>query len=223
VFGLAIGSSSPGAAGVPPLHLITDDRRLLAPGFADLAEAMLRAGGAGIALHLRGSGSPARDLLGLALRLARAADESGARLLVNDRVDVALAAGAHGVHLGARGMAVGDARALLGPRRLVGASVHALAEGSAAVGEGADFLIAGTLFPTPSHPGRPGSGTAWLHELAALGPPVIGIGGVTPDRVAEVRTAGAHGIAVLRGVWEAPRPLETLAAYLAALNQNRKS
>lgn len=221
--GLAIGSSEAGAGAIPRLHLITDDRRLLAPGFADLAEALLRAGGSSVALHLRGRVIPIRELLGLALRLARTAVGSGARLLVNDRLDVVLAAGAHGAHLGARGMPVADARALLGADRLVGASVHSLAEGEVAAGEGADFLIAGTLFPTPSHPGRPGSGTAWLRELAAFGVPVIGIGGVTAERVEQACGAGAHGVAVLRGVWDAPRPVAALDEYLIALNQKRET
>lgn len=223
VCGLAIDWNDARAGAVPRLHLITDDRRLLAPGFADAAEALLGAGGPSVALHLRGRDISARKLLGLALRLAGAAAESGARLLVNDRLDVALAAGAHGAQVGARGMPVADARALLGADRLLGASVHSLAEGEVAAGEGADFLIAGTLFPTASHPGRPGSGTAWLRELSALGVPVVGIGGITPERVGQARNAGAHGVAVLRGVWEAPRPAEALDEYLAALNQNRET
>jgi len=148
------------------------------------------------------------------------AAESGSRVLLNDRVDLVLATGADGVHLGARGMPIADARRLLGPGRWIGASVHSAEEAVAAAREGADYLIAGTLFPTPSHPGRPGSGTEWLAEVARLGVPVIGIGGITPERAGAVRAAGGRGVAVLRGVWSASRPLDGLASYLEALEED---
>lgn len=202
---------------IPPLHLVSDDETLGGAGFAALAERLLRAGGAEVVVQLRAPSAPARPLLALARRLAPVAAAAGARLLVNDRVDVALASGADGVHLGARGMPIPEARRLLGPERWIGASVHSAAEAVAAAREGADYLIAGTLFPTPSHPGRPGSGTEWLTALAGIGVPVIGIGGITPARVGAVRAAGAGGVAVLRGVWQAARPLDALASYLEAL------
>lgn len=189
---------------IPPLHVVTDDAVVARPEFLSRAAEVMEAGGPVLALHLRAPSAP-----GLAVyRWAEAlrAVTSGAVLLVNDRVDVALAVDADGVHLGRRGLAVADARALLGPARLVGVSV-----GSAEEAEpGADFLLVGNVFATASHPGRPGIGTDGL----AGDPPRIAIGGVTPERVAELRRAGAHGIAAIRGIWDAPRPDEAVRSYL---------
>ncbi|HEV2131732.1 MAG TPA: thiamine phosphate synthase, partial [Longimicrobiaceae bacterium] len=135
-------------------------------------------------------------------------------LLINDRVDVALACGAHGVQLGARGLRAADARRLLGDRSLLGVSVHSSEEADAAAG--ADFLLVGTLFPTASHPERKGAGTQLLRRLANLALSQIGIGGITTERVAEVRRAGAAGIAVLSGVWQAEEPGRAVEEYLRA-------
>lgn len=199
---------------VPTLHAVTDDRVLRGADFAERARAVLRAGRGDVALHLRGPRTAGRALYALAEALLPAAREAGALLLVNDRVDVALAAGADGAHLGARSIVPRNARALLGAGRLLGLSVHSAAE--AEEGREADFLLVGTLYATASHPGRPGAGPALLRETGAAGVPRIGIGGITPERVGEVRAAGAHGVAVLRGVWDAPDPAGAVREYLAA-------
>ncbi len=167
-----------------------------------------------MALHLRARGLPAREVLAIAVRIAPVAAASGSLLLLNDRVDLAMALGVDGVQLGSRSMPVADARRILGAQAWIGASVHSAAGGARAAAEGADFLLAGTLFATTSHPGRPGSGTAWLGDLRI---PAIGIGGITPERVPEVRSAGAAGVAVLRAVWEAENPATSVRALLAAL------
>ncbi|MEJ2502883.1 MAG: thiamine phosphate synthase, partial [Gemmatimonadota bacterium] len=81
----------------------------------------------------------------------------------------------------------------------------------------ADFLVLGTIWPTASHPGRPGAGPEGIAVVAArVAVPIVAIGGVTPDRGVRARRAGAHGIAVLRGVWEARDPGEAAAAYIEA-------
>jgi thiamine-phosphate pyrophosphorylase len=191
---------------VPSVHVVTDDSVLRADGFVDRAAAVLRAGGRHLALHLRGPHSAGRFLFGLAVALRAVAADFGALLLVNDRIDVALAAGAHGVQLGTRGLPLADARRLLGSERLLGASVHSEAEAVSAA-SAADFLLVGTLYATASHPGRAGAGPSLLRALARHGLPLIGIGGITPDRVPEVRAAGAAGVAVLRSVWGAGDPV----------------
>ena len=189
---------------IPPLHVVTDDAVVARPDFVAVAAQVMEAGGPLLALHLR---APAAT--GLAVyRWAEAlrARTAGAALLVNDRVDVALAVDADGVHLGRRGLPAADARPLLGADKLIGLSV-----GSADEAEpGADFLMVGNVYPTASHPGRPGRGTAGL----AGDPPRIAIGGVTVERVGELRRAGAHGIAAIRGIWDAPRPAEAVRGYL---------
>jgi thiamine-phosphate pyrophosphorylase len=184
--------------------VVTDDAVVARPDFVGVAAEVMEAGGPLLALHLR---APAA--CGLAVyRWAEAlrACSSGALLLVNDRADVALAAGADGVHLGRRGLSVGDARGLLGPARLIGVSVGSVVEAE----PGADFLLVGNVYPTASHPGRAGIGTSGL----AGDPPRIAIGGVTPERVAELRRAGARGIAAIRGIWDAPRPAKAVRSFL---------
>jgi thiamine-phosphate diphosphorylase len=143
--------------------------------------------------------------------------------VVNDRVDVALAAGADGAHLGVRSLSVAVARRLLGPGARVGASIHSVAEAEAAAEEGADWIFAGTIYGTPTHPAREPAGPAFAGDAAraARGIPVLAIGGVTPERVGEVLEAGAAGVAVIRGVWDAPDPAEALRRYLEMLAGGR--
>jgi thiamine-phosphate pyrophosphorylase len=140
---------------------------------------------------------------------------AGARLVINDRADVALAVEADGLQVGGRGMWAADARRVIGTGRMLGVSVHSVEEARDALAGKPDFLLAGSIWQTPSHPGRPGAGVGLIREMAALGIPTIAIGGVTPGRVAEARDAGAAGVAVLRGVWDAADPAEAVREYLS--------
>lgn len=210
---------------LPRLHVVTDDGVLAGPGFGRLAPIMLDAGGSDLALHVRGPRTTGARLHAHAAALVEPAEDSGALLLVNDRVDVALTTCAHGAHLGARSLPVGEARALLGRDRVVGLSVHSAPELTRAAADGANHAFVGTVFPTDSHPGRAGLGVAGLTDLltdAGGAPttghlPVLAIGGMTPERVGEVAAAGAWGVAVLGGIWRAPDPVAALEDYLAAL------
>jgi thiamine monophosphate synthase len=83
------------------------------------------------------------------------------------------------------------------------------------VREGADFLVLGSIYQTPTHPGRPPTGTRVLGEVATLGRPVIGIGGITPDRVLELKAAGAYGVAAIRALWHADDPAAATLSMLA--------
>lgn len=200
---------------LPPLHVVTDDEVCGRPGFLDAADAVLRAGGAELVFHLRMPAASGRRVHDAAAALVELARPAIARVVVNDRLDAALAAGAHGVHLGERSLPVEDARRLAPAGFLVGASVHA-AEG--ALPE-ASWLLAGNVWATASHPGRPAAGTALVWRLAARGARVVAIGGVTPERVGEVREAGARGVAVVSGVWSAPDPAAAVERYLNAWYQ----
>ena len=152
-------------------------------------------------------------------------DESGARVFVNDRVDVALAAGAAGIHLGRRSLSLAQARALVGSAVSVGISVHDAGEAIDAGQDGADYAFVGTLYETPSHEGRVGGGPALLTEVAkvATGLPLLGIGGMTPERVCDVLHAGGHGVAVIRGVWGADDSVRAVGEYLSVLEGCRGS
>jgi len=209
-------SPEPRTEEIPRLHVVTDDAILEDPTFLRRAIPVFEAGGASVALHLRSRSLPGRELHALATACRDAAAASGAWLLVNDRVDVALAAGAVGVQLGGSSLPPGTARRIA-PGLRIGASVHDAGEAEAAIASGADFLLAGTLFRSESHPDREGSGCAWLRGVSALGVPTIGIGGVTPGRVREVIASGAYGVAVIRGVWSTRDPAASTVDYLAQL------
>lgn len=206
---------SPGRAGLPRLHLVTSDAVLGAPDFVDRATAVLAAHGPGVALHVRGHGMDG----GALLRIVRALAHAGAAmLLVNDRLDVALAADV-GAQIGRRSLPVPVARRLL-PRRWLGYSAHAATEAEDAVREGADFVVLGTIFATASHPGDGGAGVGLVRAAAPVAP-VVAIGGITPERVAPCLAAGAHGVAVLGGVWTTDDPVAATGSYLQALEAAR--
>ncbi len=209
---------------IPRLHVVTDTEALERPDFLDLAGGLLAAGSAArpIALHLRGT-VHGRLLHDLAVALVPLAEGVGASLLINDRVDVALTAGAHGVQLRQGSLPVASARRMLGPTGLIGASVHGGDEALSAAS--ADFLIVGNIWETHSHPDRPAAGTERLrHVSEALDgltcPPLMAIGGVTPQRVSSAIAAGATGVAVLSGIWSAASPSEAAFRYLEALELN---
>lgn len=201
---------------LPGLHVVTDDEVLADRGFRERASDLLEAHGRRIALHLRGPQTEPARLLALAEALAHAARRAGALLLVSDRADVALAAGAHGVQLGQRSVPVAAARTL-SPGWLIGASVHDVAEAEGA--SSADFLLLGTIWETASHPGRKGAGLGLVREVLGLGRPVVVIGGVTPERAVAARQLGAAGVAVLRGVWGESDPSGAAARYLAGMSE----
>lgn len=202
---------------IPVLHAITTDAVLRAPDFVPAATRVLRAAGPRGALHLRGGELPARELLRLAEALRPVAAACGAWLVVNDRLDVALAACVTGVQLTTRSLGVGEARRLA-PALRVGASVHDAAAAARAAAEGADWLVAGHVHPTASHPGEPGRGIAFVRDVCATAypVPVVAIGGVRPTDVPALRAAGATGVAVIRGVWGARDAERAVTDYLSA-------
>lgn len=205
---------------IPRVHVVTDDRVLARPGFPETAAAVIAAARGPIAFHLRGPRSGGRRLEELAGLLLPAARAAGVPLLLNDRIDVALAARADGVHLGLRSLPLSHARRLLPTGALVGCSVHGAGEAEAWGAEGGapDFFFTGPIFPTRSHPGAEAAGSGLIAAVGAVRPraPQIGIGGVTPDRAGALRDAGAHGVAVIRAVWEAGDPARAVAALLRA-------
>jgi thiamine-phosphate pyrophosphorylase len=195
------------------LHAVTDARVLALPDLAVRAAAIAAAGPA-VALHARDRTARGAALARAALRLQALARPPEAALIVNGRPDLAAAIGAHGVQLGGSDLAPADARRLL-PRGWIGRSVHDAGEAAAAVEEGADFLLVGAIYPTPSHPGRPGAGVELVRAAAALGRPVIAIGGIDAARAAEVRDAGGYGVAAIGALWDSADPAAAALALLA--------
>jgi thiamine-phosphate pyrophosphorylase len=176
--------------------------------------AALAAGGPAVALVARLPDGNAEALATLADRFVRLARAPGALVLVTGRADIAAATGAHGVILRGGDLPVAAARRITRPDGeplVVLRSAHSPAEVEAAAAEGADAVVLGTIWPSASHPGRPGAGVELLRAAAAFGVPVLAIGGVTPARAREAVAAGAWGVAAIGALWEAPKP------YLAVM------
>jgi thiamine-phosphate pyrophosphorylase len=195
---------------VPPTFslLAISDRASLGMPLADWFRAL---GEAGVgAVQLREKDLDDRGLYDLA-RSARAALPPATRLLVNGRLDVALAAGADGVHLPADGVPPASLRARFGPGVLIGCSTHTVTEVERARDEGADYVTFGPVWATPGK-GAP-VGTTELARAVAAGLPVYALGGVTLDRFAELAAAGAAGAAAIRLF---QRPADLLAAARTA-------
>ena len=204
---------------IPRLHLVTDDAVLHRPDFQSVAAEVLEAGGPRLAFHVRGPGCTGAEIYNLARTLAPLAGISGCRLLVNDRLDVALALGLPGVHLAQRSLPPVVARDLLGSGALVGVSTHSRSELSEAAEGGADYVFVGAIFESGSHPDLPGRGLGVLTTAGEAGLPLIAIGGVAITDVADVLAAGASGVAVIGGVWGTTHPRDTVIRYLDALER----
>jgi thiamine-phosphate pyrophosphorylase len=198
---------------LPRLHAVTDAGVLATPDFGIRAAAIAAAGSA-VALHARDRTASGAALTRATQRLLALARPPEAAVFVNGRPDIAAAVGAHGVQLGSSDLAPGDARAAF-PSGWLGRSVHSTDEAASAIDEGADYLMVGNVYPTPSHPDRPGAGLGLVREVAALGCPVIAIGGIDAERAAEIREAGAYGAAAIRALWTAPDPAAAALALLA--------
>lgn len=141
---------------------------------------------------------------------------AGVPLIVNDHVDLALAHGADGAHLGEDDGALAAARSRLGPDALIGISCYdSLARARDAAAHGADYIAFGAFFPSPTKPNARRATPVLLQESAALGLPRVAIGGITPDNAGALVAAGADLLAVISGVFDAPDPRAAAHAYRA--------
>lgn len=201
---------------LPVVHLITD-RRLVGDLAARLDAALAGLVPGLVAVHLREKDLGGAALLALARRLLPVVRNHGQLLVLNDRLDVALAAGADGVHLPAAGLPPAEARSLLGPGALIGVSCHGTADVVRARGGGASFATFGPVWDTPSKRayGAP-VGLRALAEGKTLGLPLVALGGVTPANAPQAFAAGAAGVAVIRAWLEAPDPAAVVRALAGA-------
>jgi thiamine-phosphate pyrophosphorylase len=199
------------------LCLVTDRRATRGRDLLAVVEECLAAGLPAVQLREKDLGAADLARLGRALRALTAA--RGARLIVNDRVDVALAVGADAVQRTSTSLPIPDIRAIAGARLGLGASVHALEEAREAAAAGADWVVFGPVYETPTKVAYgPPQGLAALERLVRAVPvPVIAIGGITPQRVPEVRRAGARGVAAISALLAADRPADATKRFLEAL------
>ena len=199
---------------LPVLHAVTNDEIVGRGQFIDHAREVMRALGARGVLQLRASHMAADHpdkLLELALTLAEEQERTGAWLVLNDRLDIALIACARGVQLTTRSLEVIDALQVImkaGATTAIGASVHSLEEGISARLSGAAWAVAGK---------DPESGTAPLESLVRFaGIPIVAIGGILPQHVPTLRRRGAHAVAAIRGIWDVDHPERAVTDYLSA-------
>ncbi len=184
-------------------YLVTDRRWLGGRTLWDSVEAAIR-GGATV-VQLREKEIPSRDYLDLARRLKTVTDRAGVPLIIDDRLDIALAADADGVHVGPEDLPVAAVRRLLGPDRIVGASACTLEEALRFQDEGADYLGVGAVFPTATKGGTESVSLEQLRRIkAAVRIPVVAIGGITAGNASAVMETGVDGVAVVTAVMAQP-------------------
>ena len=201
------------------LYLISD-RHGLPPG-RSLMETVAAALAGGVrAVQLREKDLCPRDLLPLALELRTLTRRFGARLLINDRIDIAQAVAADGVHLAGSSLPTAMARHLLGPSALIGVSTHHLDEVLAAARDGADFVTFGPVYPTPSKAayGAPVGLDALRRVCAAAPLPVFALGGIKTPHLPELMAAGAAGIALISAILSADDPTQAAAALCRGID-----
>jgi len=201
------------------LYVVTGARR----DRGDLAEFLATVLNAGVdIIQLREKDAEAGDLLRWSAVFRAAADRHGALFILNDRADLALAAGADGVHLGQDDLPAAWARRILGRDALIGLSTHSAEQFASAPAE-VDYRCAGPVHETPTKPGRPATGVALLRRAteqarATRDPrPWFAIGGIDVETLGAVVAAGAERIVVVRAVTEAPEPAAAVRALLAGL------
>ncbi|MDH4152504.1 MAG: thiamine phosphate synthase [Nitrospira sp.] len=182
------------------LLLVTDRHQTCGRPLTELLHQAIVAGVS--AIQLRERDVPTGELQSLAQEIHALAAPRAVPLIINDRIDLVLALNVDGVHLRSDSLSVSSARRLLGPDRLIGISTHSVEEVRRANRDGADYIIFGPIFDTPSK--RSFGSPLGLDLLAAVcresTAPIIAIGGITRDRVHDVRRAGAHGVAVISAV-----------------------
>jgi len=182
------------------VYVITESRHARGRSHEEIAKAAIRGGAT--AVQLRMKDESARAILDAARALAPLCRAAGVALIINDRIDVALIAGADGVHIGQDDLPAAEVRALMGPRALIGVSAATVEEAAAAERAGADYLGVGSIYGTATKPdaGEP-IGLGRLAEIRrAVRLPLVGIGGIAPGNAAAVIRAGAHGVAVITAV-----------------------
>ena len=194
------------------LYLVTDRTLSLGRSTVEVVRAAIRGGVS--CVQLREKGCSTREFMDEARLLKALLAGTGVPLFINDRLDVALAVGADGVHLGQNDLPIADARRLVGNRMIIGISAESVADAIRAEAEGADYIGASPVFTTPTKTDTaPPLGLDGLRAIRrAVRLPLVAIGGIDADNAAQVLRAGADGLAVVSAIVSAPCPRTAAAA-----------
>lgn len=198
---------------LPRLLAVTDDAIVADDDFG-IRAAAIAAAGPGVAIVVRAPATGTVGRLGALDRVRSLTRPPGAAVIAHGDPALGRMAGAQGVQLRAADLTVADARGVLGTG-WIGVSVHDAEEASVARSEGADYVVAGNVFATTTHPDRPGRGLAWLAGIVDTGIPVFAIGGITADRTRAVADTGAWGVAAIDALWRSPDSARATEAILA--------
>ena len=201
------------------LYLVTDRNQTHGRDLLWVLESALDGGVKAIQLREKDLGG--KDLFILAESTRKLTQRYRASLFINDRIDVALAVDAEGVQLGAASIPIETARRLMGPNKIIGASTHSLGEAEEAERNGADFVVFGPVFFTPSKApyGSP-QGLATLKKIVErIALPIYAIGGIKPENIAETRRTGVQGVALISAVMSAPDPKDATKRILNLLKR----
>lgn len=199
------------------IYLVTDDGCLQGRALIDCVREALE--GCVTLVQYRAKTASSAEMYNEALQLKALCDSFNVPLIINDRLDIAMAVGAAGVHLGQDDLPCAAARKLLGEDYIIGVSAHNPAEAKAALQSGADYLGCGAVFGTATKADVKKLGTEGLAAICReKGLPVVGIGGVTADNYREVRAAGADGAAIVSGILAQP-DIRTTVKAIARVSQ----
>jgi thiamine-phosphate pyrophosphorylase len=203
------------------LYLVTDRRMIGGRPLAEVVEAAVRGGVTCVQLREKTCGT--REFMEQADILLPVLRRRNVPLIINDRIDVALAVGADGVHLGQKDMPLAYARRIFGSDRIIGVSAESLEDALAAEEGGADYLGVSPIFATPTKTDTaPALGMEGLRRIrAAVKLPLVGIGGLNRDNAAEVIRNGADGVAVVSAIMAAADPETAARALAAEIRRNR--
>ena len=202
---------------LPRLYLLTDRHQTLSRPLSSVVTQAVDAGVRMVQIREKDLGT--RDLTSVCHQLFPPIKHQDGTVLLNDRIDLVLALGADGVHLRTDSLPVSVARRLLGTSFLIGVSTHSIEEARVAEGEGADFIVLGPIYDTPSKRAYgPPLGLAILQETSqSIHLPIYAIGGITPIRIPHVLSSGAYGVAIISSILQAPSIPNATRKLLARL------
>jgi thiamine-phosphate pyrophosphorylase len=199
------------------LHAVLDPRFIRGRSLARVVRALVK-GGVTI-IQMREKDIETREFLARALLVREVTRKARVPFLVNDRVDIAIASRADGVHLGQRDLPAREARRLLGPRAVIGVSTHNLREALKAESDGADYAAIGSVFATTTKSDVTVVGLDMIRRVRSrLHIPLVAIGGITPENARSVIAAGAEGVAAISGLLGSGRVVEAARRYRQAMD-----